>query len=52
MRVCTQINNLNLYGNHYNQSYLPIVSNVNREPTLDEKVKYLKFQNIFVKEGL
>ena len=50
MRVCTQINNLNLYGNHYNQSYLPIVSNVNREPTLDEKVKYLKFQNIFVKE--
>lgn len=50
MRVCTQIDNSNLYGNYYNQSYLPIVSNVNIEPTLDEKVKYLKFQNIPVKE--
>lgn len=51
MRVCTQINNSNLYGNYYNQSYLLGVSiNNNIEPTLEEKIKYLKFQNIPVKE--
>lgn len=48
MRVFAPINNLNSYG--YNQNCFPMVPINRGEPTLEEKVEYLKFQNIPVKE--